>query len=346
MDGNGQIGKAFVPNEVVMDIQPPMYRGRSLMMAAPMCDASCVAPRICVSTNVCICPSPQVYDATTMTCANPYAVIFIRIHFITIRFIPGMANSASTDFQTLQSSFISSIYLILVTDVIASGVVIDIHILRFLPGSVIVEAELVLKENSNVTLAYLKNIIEKGLRNPPTHAPLNFTNSRLDDMRDDDVCDSTYNMCGENAYCISQGKKFIECQCNKGYENVLARHNPFTKEIQCEEICKPTECSNRGYCDIQNGEKRCNCYIWYLGHKCQFNGINILLVLIGVIGLLLFIGVITLIAFSKRRYGKSLYERWSPFKIDSKHIWPFSNNDSEKDGLSIKSSTINLVCVR
>ncbi|CAK9305110.1 unnamed protein product [Gordionus sp. m RMFG-2023] len=296
---NGVIGQGYTNNN-------NQNVGNILASAMAFCQANvnCLAPRKCVSINnnpsLCQCPSPYILDPTTNSCGLPSTAIRVVVHMTRIRFKHDYLNADSRKYKELQGKFLSTIWLIILANSDAAGFILNVYVVHFLPGSVIVHADIVLKQGANRTADDIRRIFAEGLKRPPLYAPLNLTNSRIKAAYEKDPCVSGgVNLCPEpDTVCVSSHMIFKECRCKEGYQEMVEKETGF---IKCSMNCPRDYCSNNGICEIKSNKKYCKCPDWYLGDRCQHNGFDIIVSLMTATIIFIIAGISVFAYYAKKK---------------------------------------------
>ncbi|CAK9303237.1 unnamed protein product [Gordionus sp. m RMFG-2023] len=280
-------------------------RGRELASAMPLCDfQSCQAPLTCVLQTTglmdCMCPPPSVIDVVNNICAVPGSRVTVRVRLIHMAFDRRLTDPTSPFFSELAMRLLNYFQVFFNQYKVRRGRLLDINVLRFTRGSVIAHTDFLYAELGNDTLSILRETLEEGIKHTPLHSPLNLTDGQIlkiatadpckymDDDDDDDADglvaslpkkhSDKYNICPENSYCVSKIDRFIECRCKDGFQNIVTHKTAFN--VICKNVCPSDYCKNKGTCLTKKSVKSCQCKGWYLGAKCQFHGLHILIIVL------------------------------------------------------------------
>ncbi|XP_067130788.1 uncharacterized protein [Centruroides vittatus] len=188
-------------------------------------------------------------------------------------------NPTSNTFQTMIEAAEVTLKLILDNSEKLSVEEMQIRVVKFHRGSLIIEWQLAIPESKrNGSLEMMAVDFEDDFSHAlqlVDDSPININNATFLNISSEvDPCENAeLNHCSKNALCMPNNKSSgYECICKNNYTDVSPSPINYSGEI-CEAICPEGYCKNNGKCHIVQNKPVCKCQSLYMGIYCQISGL-------------------------------------------------------------------------
>ncbi|XP_015927853.2 uncharacterized protein [Parasteatoda tepidariorum] len=191
--------------------------------------------------------------------------------------------------------------------------VAEVDITGFEEGSLIVNYTMKLLDNGNETASELAQQLQEDLskiineQEQLKNASLEFKNASVSTLVLNPCLSSDMNYCHKNAFCIQTEEKGFKCQCKADYlDNSRDKRYPGEN---CTGICDASYCGDHGKCYLKDlKQKQCRCEGWYLGERCEINGI-VVIASFAFASFLIIAVVVLFVFYCKKNRNRKFYNR-------------------------------------
>ncbi|XP_023226338.1 uncharacterized protein LOC111627030 [Centruroides sculpturatus] len=229
-------------------------------------------------TGACQCGKSFIRNVETRMCEA-------KIAFVGMLLCPEqpyfseLDNPTSNTFQNMMKAAEITLKLILDNSEKLSVEEMQIRVVKFHRGSLIIEWQLTIPESKrNGSLEMMAVDFEDDFSHAlqlVDDSPININNATFLNISSEvDPCENAeLNHCSKNAVCVLNNKSNgYECICKNNYIDVSPSPISYSGEI-CEAICPEGYCKNNGKCHVVQNKPVCKCQSLYMGIYCQISGL-------------------------------------------------------------------------